>query len=270
LLKNFVEKFLINLGLREYPTLERILKLAAPPAPSRNRLDPFRNRSLPSSSTLSISTPSKSTLSISTPSKSTLSISTTSRKSKSKLFNAFFEPKIYIEDNCEDNHKDNHEIREKALNYFIDNYETKYSSDYNSSKINTEFLPCSKKGTYAKPSECFINLECEVMNFKVIRQDLQFKVEKIGVNRHPNREKLLNKLKRGPPKEEDEARKIFEYLTSQQGNFTQSDWKILADLKFIPIRDDADKITHTKPGSGFFKIPDDTCVVHQYYLLSSF
>jgi hypothetical protein len=93
--------------------------------------------------------------------------------------------------------------------------------------------------------------------FKVIRQDLKSQVEKFGVQQHPNPEKLLNKLKEEPPKDEDEAKKVFEYLESQQIKFTYSDWDILANLKFIPIRDDANEIIHIEPRNCFFKTSED-------------
>ena len=64
--------------------------------------------------------------------------------------------------------------------------------------------------------------------FLLFKADQQ--VKKIGVHRHPNPEKLLNKLKSETPKNEDEARKVFEYLASQQENFTDSDWETTFNL----------------------------------------
>ncbi|RIA81211.1 hypothetical protein C1645_837362 [Glomus cerebriforme] len=174
-------KFLIDLGLQEYPTLQKILELTAPPT----------------------------------------------------------DPKI----------------RDKAFKYLIDNFKERYSESYKSAEINIAFLPCSNSNIYAKPSECFINPECMTMKFQTIRQDLIFYAEQFGVRQNPSHEKLLKRLIEDPPQNEYSAKKIFEYLATQQGDFIHSDWKILAGLKFIPIRDKfrSDVIIHTNPYSCFFK-----------------
>ncbi|CAI2174465.1 1539_t:CDS:10 [Funneliformis geosporum] len=174
-------KFLIELGLREFPSLKKILELAAPPT----------------------------------------------------------DPKIRI----------------KALKYFIDNFKEKYSKVYNPADVKIPFLPCSDPSIYAKPLECFINPECEIMKFQAIHQDLRFQAEQFGVRQHPGRENLLNRLIENPPQEVNKAKGIFEYLASRQGSFVHSDWNTLINLKFIPIRDKIQPniITHTNPRSCFFK-----------------
>src|SRR5437868_9569411 len=86
---NFSAKFLIKLGLLEYPTLSKILELSAPPTEK--------------------------------------------------------------------------ETRNKALEYFIHDFKNKYSHEYDAATITIAFLPCSKSGVYAKPSECFINSDCAIM-----------------------------------------------------------------------------------------------------------
>jgi hypothetical protein len=178
--------FLINLGLREYPTLKTILELAAPST----------------------------------------------------------DPKI----------------RSKAFEYFIDNFEEKYSKDYKPTEVNNAFLPCSDQNVYAKPSECFTNPECKIMNFKVIRQDLRFRVEKFGVRQNPSRDKLLTELKKISKFEreryEDDAKKIFEYLASRQRDFTRSDFDYLANFDFIPLRNkiNSNEIILFNPRSCFFEV----------------
>lgn len=151
-------------------------------------------------------------------------------------------------------------IREKALKYFIDNFDKNYFNSYRSSPVvNIAFLPCSEPDVYAKPSECFINPECEIMNFKVIHQDLKFKVGKLGVCQDPNHEELLIRLKENPPKDKIDAEKIFEYLTSQQGKFTDHDWDILVDLEFIPVQNKIGPniINYANPNNCFFNIQEE-------------
>ncbi|GES82823.1 hypothetical protein GLOIN_2v1661590 [Rhizophagus clarus] len=174
-------KFLIELGLREYPALKKILELAAPPT----------------------------------------------------------DPKI----------------RGKALKYFIENFKEKYSKNYNPSEINIAFLPCSDPTIFEKPTGCYINPDCMIMNFKAIHQDLRYQAEQFGVRQHPSRDKLLSRLIEDPPRNENKAKEVFEYLASRQGDFNHSDWNKLVDLRFIPIRSKTqpNEIVLTDPRSCFFK-----------------
>jgi hypothetical protein len=152
------------------------------------------------------------------------------------------------------------EIRELALKYFVDNFDTMYSQYYKSEKINIEFLPCSDFNTYAKPSECFIDDRCMIMNFQTIRKDLRSKAEKFGVRQHPNREKLVKRLIENPPRNENEATEVFKYLNSQQNDFTDSDWDTLKNFEFIPIQESQpDEIINRliKPCDCFLKLKEE-------------
>ncbi|PKY44256.1 hypothetical protein RhiirA4_541705 [Rhizophagus irregularis] len=145
------------------------------------------------------------------------------------------------------------QIRAKAFKYFALNFKERYSKDYKSTEINVAFLLCSS-GVYAKPTECYINPECMKMNFNVIHQDLLFYSEQFGVQENPSHEKLLKSLIDHPPRDINKAKEIFEYLFLQ-GNFTSSDWKILGDLNFIPVKDRTkfNAITLKNPRSCFLK-----------------
>ena len=116
-------------------------------------------------------------------------------------------------------------------------------------------MPCEGSDTYAKPLECFINPGCKMMNFQVVRQDLQHRVGKFGVRQNPDHKELLNRLKENPPPY-DIAKEVFEYLESQQTHFTNNDLDILSDLKFIPIYDN-DGIIYANPSSCFFKVQEE-------------
>ncbi|GBB83189.1 hypothetical protein RclHR1_00010071 [Rhizophagus clarus] len=151
-------------------------------------------------------------------------------------------------------------IREMALKYFIEQFDKNYLEDYNSAEVNIAFLPCSNSNTYAKPSECFINDRCMIMNFQTIRKDLRSKAEKFGVHQHPNHEMLVKRLIENPPQDKNEAMGVFEYLSSQQGNFTDSDWDNLKNFEFIPIQNESqsNEINYKliKPRDCFFKFDE--------------
>ncbi|CAG8740564.1 9916_t:CDS:2, partial [Rhizophagus irregularis] len=125
--------------------------------------------------------------------------------------------------------------REMSLKYFVDNFYIKYSKFYKPEEIDVAFLPCSNSNSYAKHSECFINDECKIMGFKIIREDLRSKAGDFGVRQNPNREKLIKMLIENPPKNKNKAKEVFEYLNTQQESFTDFDWKKLKDNEFIPI-----------------------------------
>ncbi|RGB34624.1 hypothetical protein C1646_143658 [Rhizophagus diaphanus] len=151
----------------------------------------------------------------------------------------------------------NLKIRSKALRYFINNFEEKYSGDYDP-QVSIAFLPCSNRGTYAKPSECYISSECTIMKFNAVSQDLRFQVERFGVQQHPSREELLKRLNEEPPRHENKAKTIFEYLASRQTTFTDDDFKSLTDLKFIPIKKNSRaKITLASPRNCFFSVQEE-------------
>ncbi|RIA98330.1 hypothetical protein C1645_140577 [Glomus cerebriforme] len=150
----------------------------------------------------------------------------------------------------------NLKIRNKALKYFMDNFEVKYSKNY-APQIDIAFLPCLSTGTYARPSECYINTNCVSMKFNAIRQDLRFQVERLGVCQNPSNESLLKRLIDDPPRDENKAKIIFEYLSSRQTDFTDDNWKTLIDLEFIPIKDKSNVIILTSPRNCFFKVQED-------------
>ncbi|CAI2168970.1 19326_t:CDS:10, partial [Funneliformis geosporum] len=149
--------------------------------------------------------------------------------------------------------------KEKALKYFIENFNEKYSKDYNPAKVDFAFLPCSEPNVYAKPLDCFINSQSKIMKFKTIRQDLRFQAEQFGVRQNPSNENLLKSLIEDTPQDKKKAKEIFEYLATQQGSFTYQDWIRLGDLKFIPIQDKIcpDTIIHINPNRCFLKVQKD-------------
>jgi hypothetical protein len=153
-------------------------------------------------------------------------------------------------------------IREISLKYFIDNFDNKYSKYYYPEDINIAFLPCSISDTYAKPSECFIDDRCMIMNFQIIREDLRSKAGKFGVCQHPNPEKLVKRLTENPSQNKNEATEVFEYLNSQKNDFIDSDWDTLKNFEFIPIQDESHSINKLiKPRECFFKLKEERYVL---------
>ncbi|CAB5200411.1 unnamed protein product [Rhizophagus irregularis] len=152
------------------------------------------------------------------------------------------------------------EIREMSLKYFANCFHSKYSQHYKPEEIDIAFLPCSNSDYYARYWECFINEECEILGFKIIREDLRSKAKDFGVRQNPYHTNLLKRLTENPPKDDNKAKKIFEYLYTQKGSFTDSDWKKLEDFEFIPIqyeiRPDEFINKLIRPRDCFFELKD--------------
>ncbi|CAG8556115.1 15690_t:CDS:2, partial [Racocetra persica] len=144
------------------------------------------------------------------------------------------------------------EIREKALNYFIDNLRDKYR-EYKAILVQDKFLPCDNFEAYSKPSDCFSNPDCKIMGFNALRKDLRIRAEELGVRQHPNGKQLLKGLSNNLPNSIDDAKMVFDYLSSRRGDFDHEDWKVLRSLKFIPIEDKSTpgKIIHYSPRDCF-------------------
>jgi hypothetical protein len=79
-----------------------------------------------------------------------------------------------------------------------------------------------------------------------------FKVGRFGVRQYPDYQEIIEKLTANPPQDENIAKEIFEYLASLY--IYSQNWKSLANIKFIPVRDKANKtkIIHTNPSSSYF------------------
>ncbi|GBC47097.2 hypothetical protein GLOIN_2v1469483 [Rhizophagus irregularis DAOM 181602=DAOM 197198] len=155
------------------------------------------------------------------------------------------------------------QIRELVLKYFIDNFK-RYSKHYNPETVDIAFLPCSNSNGYARPSDCFINDECTIMNLQTIREDLRSKAEKLGVRQIPDYKKLKEKLIENPPQNKNEAKKIFEYLNRFNYN-----WSSLINIQFIPIQDES-KINNKyfKPCDCFFKLKEES--LNEFFLCVDF
>ncbi|KAG9304270.1 hypothetical protein G9A89_019832 [Geosiphon pyriformis] len=147
------------------------------------------------------------------------------------------------------------EIRSKALHYFLEKLKDKYATIYNPG-VDFPFLPCINKQEYAKPSECFADPACMIMGYRALHQDIRSRAQELGVREHPSRSQLVEKLSKEPPKNEQIAKEVFEYLASRQGHFIGSDWETLGRQRFIPILKNK-LIEYINPRGCFFNGRDD-------------
>ncbi|PKY57382.1 hypothetical protein RhiirA4_509810 [Rhizophagus irregularis] len=155
----------------------------------------------------------------------------------------------------------------RELGLHLIDWNVEWSNSSKEEVVNIAFLPCSNSDTYAKPSECYADDKCTIMNFQIIREDLRSKAEKFGVRQHPNHEKLVKWLTENPPQNKNKAKEIFEYLSSQQKDFTDLEWNTLNDFEFIPIQDvSQSEIINKliKPRECLFKLKEERCMIMNF------
>ncbi|KAG0267611.1 hypothetical protein BG011_002919 [Mortierella polycephala] len=132
------------------------------------------------------------------------------------------------------------DIQAKALNYLLENFRSLYTLQYNPSKVKVAFLPTTTDAMQT-PATVFSNPSCSVMDFPVLREDLQVHAPMLGVRENPLPARLLERLTQSPPPTKDKARKVFEFLGKFQGEFSHHHWSTLRGLKFIPLDDTGKK-----------------------------
>jgi Protein of unknown function (DUF3684) len=101
-----------------------------------------------------------------------------------------------------------------------------------------------------------------IMGFDVLHPDLRRHMKILGVSESPNGDAIMRKLSASPPSL-DKAQLVFSTLASKHGIFTQSDWCILQDLKFIPYADNGNKAAkYEAPGSVYIRCSSASLYAH--------
>eukprot|EP00158_Paraphelidium_tribonemae_P010002 Partr_v1_DN29026_c1_g3_i5_m58732 putative HATPase_c domain protein len=147
--------------------------------------------------------------------------------------------------------------RKLALLYFVNHFDILYRSQYQPATIETAFIPCNKPDLYCRPSECFSDPGCAVLGFNALHSDWIPHSLKLGVLDNPPVSMIIDRLSISPPLLRN-AEEIFVYLASRSGNFSSSDWAILAMLSFIPVPspNKSLKPEWRSPGRVYFRSPD--------------
>mmetsp|Transcript_34107 Transcript_34107/g.54592 ORF Transcript_34107/g.54592 Transcript_34107/m.54592 type:complete len:1709 (+) Transcript_34107:145-5271(+) len=137
------------------------------------------------------------------------------------------------------------EFQPTALAYLIKHFDKVYKKDYRLS--TTKLIPCTDGGIYA-PAECFSNASVGLLGKPVIDTERISKVDAktLGVKEDPPRSEIIIFLKHNPPRSEQHATMLFEYLSTL--TMSQSDLNTLKNIKFIPVGD-----RQVEPSSIFFR-----------------
>ncbi|CAG7850452.1 SubName: Full=Uncharacterized protein {ECO:0000313/EMBL:CCA72144.1} [Serendipita indica DSM 11827] len=158
------------------------------------------------------------------------------------------------------------EIRELALRYLFDKFNTQYQN-YQPGSFDIAFIPAigpDGKEFLAKHNQVFSEPGCTIIGFAVVRSDIKEDAQtKLKIFRHPTAQMAARALLQRPPKTEEDARRVFEYLTNILGDFTPSDLSTLRDSPIIPAKTPTSTgITMVRPSECYFKKEDGQANLH--------
>lgn len=105
----------------------------------------------------------------------------------------------------------------RALQYFLEHFDSNYTTTYNPVKQDLAFVPVLQRGEkrLAKPSEAFTSAGAAVMGFSILHPEYQTQASKFRLSHHPTPTALVRALVNAPPGTHDDARPIFAYLATQ-------------------------------------------------------
>lgn len=159
-------------------------------------------------------------------------------------------------------------IQKRALSYLIEHHQD-YKSQYDINKIQIKFLPCSDSKTFATPRDCFTNPDVQLLGFQVLHNDLIHVRDKLGVRENPFADQLIQAFLANRTTDHHKAQKIFEYMASRMGEFSNSHWQQLRQFAFIPVKQNGD-IQLMEPARCYFESDDSSNFHKELFLYVSF
>lgn len=142
-----------------------------------------------------------------------------------------------------------------ALHYLISN---NYHNNYAKQPLggtNARFLPLTgaELSQAVSPSECFVNEQCAVLGYAILRKDLHPHASLLGVEQDPPIIACVQKLIARPPLTGADAKTLFGYFAGRlneigsNGNLAQK----LGDAPIIPITDSGKSVRFVTPRMCF-------------------
>jgi len=130
-------------------------------------------------------------------------------------------------------------LRGHALNYLFSKHAQVYKQDYAAAASDYAFVPAlvgeEKTRKLCKPSEVCLNQAASVLGFAIVSPEVsEVDLPKLGLRQNPDSRALLRALVTNPTKDEQLARKKFEYLASVQ-EVSASDYASIRAVTFIPV-----------------------------------
>ncbi|KAI0267320.1 hypothetical protein BC834DRAFT_981543 [Gloeopeniophorella convolvens] len=135
-------------------------------------------------------------------------------------------------------------VQKKALDFFLDNYTSKYS-DYDPVNFHdVAFVPALRgsEKVLARPLEVYSSPDWAALGFAVVDPQLrEGSAIKLKLSGHPPTARLVTLLERSPPENEGVARQWFEVLSGRVPEFTPAELRKLSETPFVPTRSMGDK-----------------------------
>lgn len=128
------------------------------------------------------------------------------------------------------------DTRKNAMAYFINNFQLNQYGTYNLSRIDNDILPLqSNEKKLVRPSACFTNPDAAILGYDILRRDLHDHASKFGVARDPSILECVNRLIANPPKDHQEAVRVFSYFTTRIAELGLSHVTKLRASAIIPV-----------------------------------
>lgn len=127
----------------------------------------------------------------------------------------------------------------EAMLYFIANHHSNGYFQFSIGESDKKFLPLENgldpTLEVVSPAECFTNLDCQVLGFKILKKELHMHHMKFGVARDPPILECVNRLIANPPTDRPSAAQIFEYFSSRINELGQNSIARLHEALIIPV-----------------------------------
>lgn len=156
----------------------------------------------------------------------------------------------------------NSQLQQHAINYIVINQFQHGYNKFDMRSVDKAFLPVlpfpgEKPNLIAKPSQCYANPKAAVLNFRILREDLQRHHEAFGVAADPSIETCADRLIKSPPTDAAQAKVLFGYFSDRlneigpSGNLAER----LGESPIVPVVDTQNEkrsvVRHVAPRACF-------------------
>lgn len=156
----------------------------------------------------------------------------------------------------------NRSLHGRALSYYISEYHINDYVTFNSSVVDSSFLPVEGSDNLYPPRKCFTDDGAALFGFKILRRDLHSHSTKFGVKQHPAVTDCVDYLVRYLPSAKRDARVLFKYLGGRVSELSVRDINRAGRSLIVPVgtnetAEKGVKVRHVAPTVCYLGDGDD-------------
>ena len=164
-------------------------------------------------------------------------------------------------------------LRDQALGYLINQFQLKGYSHFNTSSVETPYLPIQGSEKRVQiPRRCFLNERNAILGFDILKRELHPHASKFGVQINPPISECVDLLMKNPPRSHRDARDVFQYFTGRVTELDINDVARLGRAAIVPMTksvksekpDSADSVRHVAPTLCFLGGEDKYADIFDY------